>query len=79
VESLSVVEGKLVRQVLEDGPYGGSGGSPWTDGGEVHLNGHPTAVDVRTGDRLDALRIRWIVFSVFYFIICAEENVFRSF
>ena len=53
-----MVEGELVRNVLEDGPYGGSGGSPWTDGGAVHLNGHPSAVDTRTGDRVDALRIK---------------------
>ena len=58
MERLSVVGGELVRQVLEDGPYGGSGGSPWTDGGEVHLNGHPTAVDVRTGTKLDAIRVK---------------------
>ena len=58
VEELSVEDGELVRNVLEDGPYGGSGGSPWTDGGEVHLNGHPSAVDVRTGDRVDALRMK---------------------
>ena len=35
-----------------------AGGSPWSDGDEVYLNGRPTAVDLRTGDRLDALRIR---------------------
>ena len=27
------------RGTIEDGPYGGTGGIPWTDGGEVHLNG----------------------------------------
>ena len=28
---------------IEDGPYGGSGGDAWTDGGEVHLNGPITS------------------------------------
>jgi hypothetical protein len=61
VEELSVVDGQLVRNVIEDGPYGGNGGSAWTDGGEVHLNGHPSAVDVRTGSKLDAIRIKQVV------------------
>ena len=51
------------RQTIEDGPYGGefyivfnvdisihsegSGGSPWTDGGEVHLNGMISSMEFR--------------------------------
>ncbi|XP_023329446.1 uncharacterized protein LOC111702105 isoform X2 [Eurytemora carolleeae] len=58
-ETISVENGTLTRGVIEDGPFGGNGGGGWTDGGEVHLNGHPSALDVRTGSRLDALRIRY--------------------
>ena len=51
------------KQTIEDGPYGGgwimffnatvsiyskgSGGSPWTDGGEVHLNGMISSMEIR--------------------------------
>ncbi len=59
-----MVDGQLVRNVIEDGPYGGNGGSAWTDGGEVHLNGHPSAVDVRTGSKLDAIRIKQVAHSL---------------
>jgi len=58
VEKIFVENGQ-VRKVIEDGPYGGNGGSAWTDGGEVHLNGLPSAVDLRTGSRLDAIRVRY--------------------
>ncbi|XP_023329445.1 zymogen granule membrane protein 16 isoform X1 [Eurytemora carolleeae] len=58
-ETISVENGTLTRGVIEDGPFGGNGGGGWTDGGEVHLNGHPSALDVRTGSKLDALRIRY--------------------
>ena len=37
----------IFRGVIEDGPFGGNGGGGWTDGGEVHLNGQPSALDVR--------------------------------
>ena len=37
----------LSRGVIEDGPYGGNGGGAWTDGGEIHLNGLPSGVDIR--------------------------------
>ncbi len=70
-------DGQLVRNVIEDGPYGGNGGSAWTDGGEVHLNGHPSAVDVRTGSKLDAIRIKQVVhfFNEFIcFIIFSHTN-----
>jgi hypothetical protein len=32
-----VVDGQLVSNFLEDGPFGGKGSSTWTDGGEVHI------------------------------------------
>jgi hypothetical protein len=64
VEQLSMADGQLMRSVIEDGPYGGTGGSPWSDGGDIHLNGLPTAVDVRTGGFIDAIRIRQVVFSL---------------
>ena len=30
-------------------PFLGDGGSQWTDGGEIHLNGPITAIELRTG------------------------------
>ncbi len=65
-----MADGQLVRNVIEDGPYGGNGGSAWTDGGEVHLNGHPSAVDVRTGSKLDAIRIKQVVHFLNKYYIC---------
>ncbi len=53
-----MADGQLMRSVIEDGPYGGTGGYPWSDGGEIHLNGLPTTVDVRSGKFIDAIRIR---------------------
>jgi len=47
------------RGVIEDGPYGGNGGGAWTDGGEIHLNGLPSGVDIRSGSRLDGLRMKY--------------------
>jgi hypothetical protein len=37
VEEISVVDVQLVSNVLEDGLFGGNGGSAWKDGGEVHI------------------------------------------
>ena len=45
--------------VIEDGPYGGNGGSQWTDGGEVHLNGDISSVEVRTGSGVDSIRVKY--------------------
>merc|ERR1739838_1265184 len=45
--------------VIEDGPYGGNGGDPWTDGGEVHLNGDISSVEVRTGSEVDSIRVKY--------------------
>ena len=45
--------------VIEDGPYGGNGGSPWTDGGEVHLNGDISSVEVRSGSVVDSIRVKY--------------------
>ncbi len=46
------------RSVIEDGPYGGDGGSAFTDGGAVHLNGPITGIELETGDNVDAIRVR---------------------
>merc|ERR1712154_430338 len=45
--------------VIEDGPYGGNGGSQWTDGGVVHLNGEISSVEVRTGAEVDSIRVKY--------------------
>merc|ERR1712029_110995 len=46
-------------QSIEDGPFGGDGGSQWTDGGEIHLNGPITAIELRTGSEVDAIRTQY--------------------
>ena len=43
---------------LEDGPFGGDGGHAWTDGGEVHLKGPITQIEVRHGNDIDGLKTR---------------------
>merc|ERR1712168_1580322 len=59
--SRTVVEkiGEDYRGVVEDGPFGGSGGSPWTDGGEVHLNGDISSIEMRTGSEVDSIRVKY--------------------
>merc|ERR1712227_348402 len=47
------------KQTIEDGPFGGNGGDPWTDGGEVHLNGMITSMDIRTGSGVDSIRVQY--------------------
>ena len=38
---------------------GGDGGSHWTDGSGVNLNGHITAIELRSGGYIDAIRARY--------------------
>ena len=47
------------RQTIEDGPFGGSGGSPWTDGGSLHLAGDISAVSMRSGNVVDAIALKY--------------------
>ena len=42
--STSVVSEHVIFKSEEDGPYGGSGGDPWTDSGVAHLNGPITEI-----------------------------------
>merc|ERR1712025_710176 len=51
--------GSSERQTIEDGPYGGSGGSPWTDGGDVHLNGDISSISFRSGVMVDAITVKY--------------------
>ena len=37
----------------------GNGGSLWTDGGEVHLNGLITEIELRTGSEVDSIRTKY--------------------
>ena len=48
-----------LKSVIEDGPYGGNGGSHWTDGNGVNLNGQITAIELRSGSEIDAIRARY--------------------
>ena len=45
------------KETLEDGPFGGSGGTPWTDGGEVHLNGLISAFYLRAGSEVEMIQV----------------------
>ena len=39
--------------------FPGNGGSLWTDGGEVHLNGLISEIEVRTGSEVDSIRTKY--------------------
>merc|ERR1712168_330299 len=52
-------EGVIERQTIEDGPFGGSGGSPWTDGGAVHLNGDISGISIKSGSEVDAISVKY--------------------
>ena len=44
--------------LVEDGPYGGEGGSPWSDEQDAQ-NGHVTAIELRSNDEwIIAIRAR---------------------
>eukprot|EP00091_Calanus_sinicus_P013813 TRINITY_DN30691_c0_g1_i1.p1 TRINITY_DN30691_c0_g1~~TRINITY_DN30691_c0_g1_i1.p1 ORF type:complete len:179 (-),score=27.34 TRINITY_DN30691_c0_g1_i1:37-537(-) len=45
--------------VLEDGPYGGNGGNAWTDGGSIHNHGPITEIEIRTGEEVDSVMVRY--------------------
>ena len=47
------------RDVIEDGPLGGNGGSQWSDGGEVHLNGEISSMELNTGSGVDGIRVKY--------------------
>ena len=55
----SDIEINSLKSVIEDGPYGGNGGSHWTDGNGVNLNGQITAIELRSGSEIDAIRARY--------------------
>ena len=46
------------KSVIEEGPFGGNGGSAWTDGTGVNLNGHITAIQLRAANAIDGIRAR---------------------
>ena len=45
--------------MTEDGPYGTSGGDPWTDVGTFMENGPLTAIEIYAGDYIEGLRARY--------------------
>ena len=45
--------------LTEDGPYGSEGGSPWTDFNTFKENGPLTAIQIKSGGAIDALRARY--------------------
>ena len=44
---------------LEDGPFGGDGGSEWSDALGFDTNGEITAIEIRSGQRVDAISTRY--------------------
>merc|ERR1712141_154984 len=48
-----------VEGVIEDGPYGGNDGEAFTDGGNIHLNGPPTKIEIRAKNYVDAIRFTY--------------------
>ena len=47
------------RYTIEDGPHGGLGGRPFTDGDGVNRNGYITALQIRAKREIDAIRARY--------------------
>ena len=45
--------------LTEDGPYGSEVGSPWTDFNTFKENGALTAIEIKEGARINALRARY--------------------
>ena len=48
-----------MKSTVEDGPYGGDGGSAWTDGGDVHLKGDISQIQIRSGKRVDSIKVMY--------------------
>ena len=46
--------------VIEDGPFGGNGGSAWTDGTGINMNGPITAIEIHSGSEVDGIKTRLI-------------------
>ena len=44
---------------IEDGPFGGNGGSSWSDGTDVYRNGEINKIEIRSGKRIDAIRAHY--------------------
>ncbi len=45
--------------VIEDGPFGGTGGYAWSDGTGIHLNGPITAIEIHSQTEVDGIRTRF--------------------
>ena len=56
----------LFSDLTEDGPYGNViGGSPWTDINTFKENGQLTAIQIRAGGAIDAIRARYSTTQLF--------------
>ena len=50
----------VVKESLEDGPFGqNGGGTPWSDGGFIHLYGRITAVEFGISTYVRSIRTRY--------------------
>ena len=56
-EKLFFIYSLLSPIAVTDGPYGGYGGNPWSDG-PLSTNEDITAIEIREGHILDAIRVR---------------------
>ena len=54
---VEVIKSKA-KYTIEDGPHGGNGGIPFTDGDGVNLNGYITALELRAHSEIDAIRAK---------------------
>ena len=53
--------GFLFSDLTEDGPYGGTGGGPWTDINTFIKNGQITAMEIRASSLINAIRARYSI------------------
>ena len=51
----------LYTALIEDGPYGGIYGYPWTDINTFIKNGQITAMEIRSGSSIHAIRARYSI------------------
>ena len=59
-ENLAGINQAFEFILTEDGPYGNSeGGSPWTDFNTFKENGPLTAIEIKAGAGINALRARY--------------------
>jgi len=59
IENVFHKKNATVGHVIEDGPYGGNGGTAFTDGSGANLAGQPTHIKIRAWDRIDGIQFTY--------------------